>query len=109
MVDAMAAADLCVARAGASTLAELPAVGLPAIVVPGPFSDQLANARWLEEHGAALLVTNEAAQAGALGGVVLDLLADTDARARMRRAMQRLARPDAGERLNAEVRGVAGR
>lgn len=109
LVDAMAAADLCVARAGASTLAELPAVGLPAIVVPGPFSDQLANARWLEERGAAVLVTNDAVQTGALGDAVLDLLDDAESRARMGAAMRSLARPDAAERLNAEVRAVAGR
>jgi UDP-N-acetylglucosamine--N-acetylmuramyl-(pentapeptide) pyrophosphoryl-undecaprenol N-acetylglucosamine transferase len=99
LVDAMAAADLCVARAGASTLAELPAVGLPAVVVPGPFSDQEANAEFLESRGAAVTLSNEAAQAGALGGLVLDLLADPEARQRMAAASRELARPDAAERL----------
>lgn len=109
LVDALAAADLCVARAGASTLAELPVAGLPAIVVPGPFSDQQANAEFLESHGAAVTLSNEAAQAGALGGLVLQLLDDADARARMREASRELARPDAADRLNAEVRAAARR
>lgn len=109
LVDAMAGADLCVARAGASTLAELPAVGLPAIVVPGPFSDQQANAEFLESRGAAVRLSNESAQAGALGGLVLQLLDDEEARARMREASRKLARPDAADRLNAEVRAVARR
>ncbi len=104
LVDALAAADLCIARAGASTLAELPAVSLPAIVVPGPFSDQQANADFLADHGAAVVLSNEAAQAGALGGLVLQVLDDDEGRRRMARASAELARPDAAERLNAEVR-----
>ena len=109
LVDAMAAADLCIARAGASTLAELPAVGLPAVVVPGPFSDQQANAEFLESRGAALVLSNEAAQAGALGGLVLQMLDDPEGRAAMAEASRALARPDAAERLNAEVRALARR
>lgn len=107
LVDALAAADLCVARAGASTLAELPAVGLPAVVVPGPFSDQQDNASFLADRGAAVAVSDEAAQTGALGRVVLQLLTDGQARARMARASRALARPDAAQRLNAEVRALA--
>lgn len=109
LVDAMAAADLCVARAGASTLAELPVAGLPAIVVPGPFSDQEANAAFLERAGAAVVLSNEAAQAGALGGLVLALLDDAGARERMRAASAALAVPDAADRLNAELLAVARR
>lgn len=108
LVDAMAAADLCVARAGASTLAELPAVGLPAIVVPGPFSDQEHNADFLVEHGAGVKVGNDAVQAGALGGVVLDLLGDAHTRERMAEASRALARPDAAHRLIEVLRAVVG-
>lgn len=107
LIDAMAAADLCVARAGASTLAELPAVGLPAVVVPGPFSDQEVNADFLAEHGAAVKVGNDAAQAGALAGVVLDLLSDEGTRQHMAAASKALARPDAAERVIDVLRAVA--
>ncbi len=55
----MAAADLIISRAGASTLAEITAMGLPSILMPYPFDrkkHQLANARMLEECNAAIVV-----------------------------------------------------
>lgn len=109
LVDALAAADICIARAGASTLAELPAVGLPAVVVPGPFSDQDLNAAYLTERGAAVTLTNEAVASGGLGPVVLELLADGAARARMAQASRELARPDAATSLITEIRELARR
>ena len=56
--DALAAADLVVARAGGSVL-ELAAAGLPAVLVPYPHATadhQTANARWIEAAGAAVVV-----------------------------------------------------
>jgi UDP-N-acetylglucosamine--N-acetylmuramyl-(pentapeptide) pyrophosphoryl-undecaprenol N-acetylglucosamine transferase len=98
LIEAFVAADLCVARAGASTLAELPAAGLPAVVVPGAFSDQDANAAWLAERGAAVVVDNDEAPAR-LVDTVLALFDDPARRAGMADAAAALARPDAADRL----------
>ena len=99
LVDALVAADLAVARSGAATLAELPAVGLPAIVVPGPFSDQDVNAAWLGERGAAMVLTNDDVQRGALPDAILGLLADPARRATMSIAASGLGRRDAAAAL----------
>jgi UDP-N-acetylglucosamine--N-acetylmuramyl-(pentapeptide) pyrophosphoryl-undecaprenol N-acetylglucosamine transferase len=99
---AMAASDLAVVRAGASTLGELPVSGLPAIVIPGTFSDQHHNAAYLEERGAAVTVTSDALDD--LGSIVLDLLRDEPRRREMAEAMRTLARPDATQRIAALLR-----
>ena len=65
---AYAAADLVLARAGASTLAELAAVGKPAILVPYPFAaddHQTTNARRFAETGAAIVVADRDLPEGA--------------------------------------------
>ncbi len=105
MAWAMAAADLAVTRAGASTLGELPAARLPAVVVPGRFSDQHRNATFLVERGAARVLPER--DIDALPEVVTRLLEDEPQRGRMRDAMGELARPDASARLAALVREAA--
>lgn len=104
---AMATADLAVTRAGASTLGELPAVGLPAVVIPGAFSDQAANAEYLARRGAAIHLPGE--RIDELGALVIELLGDGERREAMAAAMRALARPDAAERIAALVRQVAKR
>jgi UDP-N-acetylglucosamine--N-acetylmuramyl-(pentapeptide) pyrophosphoryl-undecaprenol N-acetylglucosamine transferase len=99
MAWAMAAADLAVTRAGASTLGELPAAGLPAIVIPGDFSDQRDNADFLARHGAALVLASS--EVDRIEDEVLRLIGDTAARTAMAQAMAQLARPDAASKLAA--------
>ncbi|HVE94135.1 MAG TPA: undecaprenyldiphospho-muramoylpentapeptide beta-N-acetylglucosaminyltransferase [Acidimicrobiales bacterium] len=70
MPTAYAAADIAVCRSGAGTVAELATCGLPAVLVPYPFAPddhQTANARVLEEAGAALLIADHDATADTVG------------------------------------------
>ena len=94
----MASSDLCICRAGASTLGELPAVGLPAVLVPLELSDQARNARFLASQGAAVVVRNDEAPARLLQEVQ-GILSVPERLAEMRRAMTVLARPDAARDL----------
>jgi UDP-N-acetylglucosamine--N-acetylmuramyl-(pentapeptide) pyrophosphoryl-undecaprenol N-acetylglucosamine transferase len=106
LVDAFLAADLCIARAGASTMAELPAAGVPAVVVPGPFSDQHANAEWLAGQGAAVMIANDAAPTELVDRVVA-LLDDPHRREEMATAARALAPHDAARALARVVIDVA--
>src|SRR5690606_38602833 len=108
MVDALLAADLVVARAGASELGEVPAARLPALLVPYPYSGahQRANANYLAEQGAAAVLADEPREAE-LVPVVRALLADEPQLESMRRQMGALARPDAAEQIFALLRSLA--
>jgi UDP-N-acetylglucosamine--N-acetylmuramyl-(pentapeptide) pyrophosphoryl-undecaprenol N-acetylglucosamine transferase len=94
---AYAAADLAVMRAGASVLGELPAACLPAVLVPGEFSDQADNARYLEGAGAALMLPQS--RLAELEPLLLDLLQDEGRLEAMRHSLAALRRPDAAERI----------
>ncbi len=108
MAGVMAAASLVVCRAGAAPLAELPLAGVPAIMVPGAFSSQMTNARYLEEQGAAVVLLDSALAAESLRERVLALLRDHPRLEAMADKMRSLARPDAAEAISAMVRRVAG-
>jgi len=101
MAEALAAADLVVSRAGASALAEMTAVGRPSILVPYPFDrnqHQLANARMLEERGAAVIcedACNDAITAKRIQSAVGELMGNNDALNRMGEAARAMGRPDA--------------
>ncbi len=105
MPAAMAAADLAVMRSGASSLAEPPATGLPAILVPGRFSDQRTNAAFMAKRGAALMLTED--KLPHLAKTVLGLLDDRARLCAMREAACGLARPDAARAIAAIVLEVA--
>lgn len=93
-----AACDVVVCRAGAMTVAELAAAGVPAVLVPlpgAPGDHQTANARVLEDQGAAVLLADEACTAAGLAGVLDGLLADPASLLAMGARAARLGRPDA--------------
>lgn len=107
---ALAAADLAISRAGASTLAEYPLFGLPAILVPYPFAwrYQKVNAGYLQDQGAAILLPDEDMPARLLPAVE-ELISQPDRLDAMRQAMRRLARPNAAQEIADILRRIASR
>jgi UDP-N-acetylglucosamine--N-acetylmuramyl-(pentapeptide) pyrophosphoryl-undecaprenol N-acetylglucosamine transferase len=108
--DALAAADLVVARAGGSVF-EITAHGLPAILVPYPRASgehQSANARWMSDAGAAITIPDRELTGPRLAREVASLLGDRGRLAAMRTASRRLARPDAAKEVAAELLAAAG-
>jgi UDP-N-acetylglucosamine--N-acetylmuramyl-(pentapeptide) pyrophosphoryl-undecaprenol N-acetylglucosamine transferase len=108
MADVLAAADLVVCRAGAAPLAELPLAGTPAVMIPGPFSSQATNARYLARQGAAVTLANTDLTPDLLRSSALSLLRDHPRREKMAEAMRALAKPDAAAAIAGVVRRVAG-
>lgn len=105
---ALAAADLVVSRAGASSLGEYPLFGLPAVLVPYPYAwrYQKTNASYLVEKEAAVLL-EDAALPGQLSATIQSLLNDETRLDKMSRAMRSLARPQAANDLANLVRQMA--
>ena len=101
---AIAAADAVVSRAGASTLAELTALGRPSVLLPYPYHrdrHQHANAQVLVEAGAAILIEDRLEPELNRGPMTAALakLADGEARAAMARGALTLRKADAAERV----------
>ncbi len=100
MASALNAADLVVARAGAATLGEFTAMGLPAILIPLPISGghQQPNADYLTDRGAAITIA-DADMPQKLWPTIHDLLTNPDKLAEMSKASLSLAQPDAADRI----------
>jgi len=106
----IADAHLVVARAGASTIAELACIGRPSLLVPLPSATddhQTANARALAEAGGAWLVPENEFTAAALAARLETLLADPAPLAAMAAAARGFGRPEAGEKLADLVQRLA--
>ena len=96
----MAAADLVICRAGASTIGELTALGKPAVLVPSPFvaaNHQFKNAKVLADRGGVKLIEEKNCTGEGLYGAAMELLADGARRAAMGRALKELAAPNAAQ------------
>jgi UDP-N-acetylglucosamine--N-acetylmuramyl-(pentapeptide) pyrophosphoryl-undecaprenol N-acetylglucosamine transferase len=102
---ALAAADLAVARAGGSVF-ELAAAGVPAVLVPYPQATadhQSANARWMSDAGAAVVIPDGELTGARLAQEVAALLADRSVLAAMAAASRGLARPGAARAVAGEL------
>lgn len=102
MAPVMRAADLVICRAGASTISELTALGVPALIVPSPYvtnNHQEKNARALEEAGGAAVLLEKDSSGQALFQAACGILHDKDRRTGMEKAMASLGIRDAAERI----------
>jgi UDP-N-acetylglucosamine--N-acetylmuramyl-(pentapeptide) pyrophosphoryl-undecaprenol N-acetylglucosamine transferase len=105
LADSLAACDLVLARAGGSVF-EVAAAGRPAILVPYPHATarhQHANAAWMADAGAAMVIEDSELDPGTLVRAVGELFADPRRLDGMSTASRALARPDAAERVAEQV------
>ncbi|HHV35544.1 MAG TPA: undecaprenyldiphospho-muramoylpentapeptide beta-N-acetylglucosaminyltransferase [Syntrophomonadaceae bacterium] len=97
---ALAIADLVISRAGAATLAEVTALGIPGILIPYPFATgdhQYHNARYLESQDAAVLIPEEELTPVCLLREMVRLVDDSRLRQKMSEKSRQIGRPEAGE------------
>ena len=102
MAPVMRAADLVICRAGASTVSELTALGVPAIMVPSPYvtnNHQEKNARALETHGGVEVLLEQDSSGQALFQTAAGILHDDARREAMASAMAELGIRDAAQRI----------
>ena len=99
--DLLAAADIVVSRAGATSVAELSAVGTPAVLIPGTFGagHQVATAQAMAAAGAAVMLPESALASGRLGDALLELLDEPKRLRTIGAASRDRGRPDAAARI----------
>ena len=110
MSQAFAAADLCLCRAGATTIAELSALGVAAILVPYPHATgnhQEVNARFLENHGAGKVVLDQELTPEKLVEDCKNLLTDSKSLIDMKNHSQKLGKPFASNDIAKLVLGLS--
>lgn len=109
MALAYAQADLVIARAGGSTIAELARCGTPAILIPYPFAahHQRANAQLVEDIGGGVMLEEQTASPERLLATIRHLLADQRLRVAMGAQMRTLDIPDAATRLSNVIMALA--
>jgi UDP-N-acetylglucosamine--N-acetylmuramyl-(pentapeptide) pyrophosphoryl-undecaprenol N-acetylglucosamine transferase len=102
MPEAYAAGDMIVCRAGATTLAEITAIGIPSILVPFPYasaSHQEANASRLAVSGAAIMIKDEDMSGSLLAEHIKKLFMDENMRNRLKRESMSFGRPEAAKKV----------
>ena len=101
--------DLIVSRAGASTIAEITAIGLPAILVPSPYvtnNHQYKNAKELEDHGACRIVTEDRFSKDVLLKEIDDIFSDSKKYHEMVQNSKELGIPDSSTRIYEEAKKI---
>jgi UDP-N-acetylglucosamine--N-acetylmuramyl-(pentapeptide) pyrophosphoryl-undecaprenol N-acetylglucosamine transferase len=102
MAQVMRAADLVICRAGASTISELTALGVPALIVPSPYvtnNHQEKNARVLEQAGGAEVLVEPESSGQELFRRITSILHDAARRETMEKNMAALGIRDATDRI----------
>ena len=109
LAERIRAADLVVSRAGASTLSEVSAIGIPMVLIPYPFAGghQRLNVAPYESAGGALVIPDEQADGARLVGVVGSVIDDPARYRKMVEAMRGLGRPYAAEEVVRIIEQVA--
>lgn len=103
--------DLIVSRAGASTIAEITAIGLPAILVPSPYvthNHQYKNAKELEDNGACSIILEENFSKETLIPEIDRLLNNKDIYSKMKDDSKKLGVADSATRIYQEIRKLIG-
>ena len=110
MGEALAASDLVLSRAGASSIAEIAALAVPSLLVPYPHATadhQTTNARYLTDAGAAVLVPDDKIDEPVFSQELLGLLDDSSRREAMREAARGLGQQSAAAALADQVEAAA--
>ncbi len=108
MGEVLSSADVVVSRAGAGTIAELILCQAPSILIPYPHAaenHQIANARFLEEHGGCVVL--EQKDIGKLTGRILDLILNDELLGELRRNLERLGDPNPSDLIVEDLEQIA--
>lgn len=101
--------DLIISRAGASTIAEITAIGLPSILVPSPYvtnNHQYKNAKELEDIGAAKLITEEDFNSDIIIKEISDILGNSILYENMKKASSKLGIADSSTKIYNEIKKI---
>ena len=103
--------DLIVSRAGASTIAEITAIGLPAILVPSPYvthNHQYMNAKELADAGACTIITENQFSSVEVVSKIDELLNDKDKYLKMQIASRKFGIKDSASKIYTEIKRLVG-
>lgn len=111
MWEALVAADIVVARAGALSLAEIAAFGKPSVLIPFPFAaadHQTKNAKMFEKAGAAVIIRDDKMTAEILENTILGIIGNEKKMSQMAKAAKELGQPEALSTIADEIIRIAG-